>query len=123
MTALFVVLTNAFRYGASDQPIIIESNQMGLPSDTVARVQVDATSVFSDPKTRDAHIKRLEESFANKDVGTAMVVEGYTGIRKLRYISQTSEGKSTASFDADGDRCVLRFWLTVELAAHEEATP
>lgn len=118
---LFVLLRNALRYGATNQPVKVAVEKLIHSNESISRFRVSVASAFADNDDRDYHLERLKSSFATDDLGTAMVIEGYSGIKKLRYITRSSEGWSTAEYDVQGDICTLSFELTVELANADKA--
>lgn len=118
---LFVTLSNAIKYGDEEGPILIDVKQVAPAYESVCRISTAVTSQFGDLTERAGHIARLAESFASGDPEAAMSIEGYSGIRKLRYITRSSEGVATADYDVSDDTCTVSFLLTVELA-HNERT-
>ncbi|WP_155809685.1 hypothetical protein [Bradyrhizobium sp. URHA0013] len=119
---LFVLLRNALKYGDAEAPITIAANQTAKSSERLSQLRVSVTSTFDDVAERPLHETRLEENFSSDDPGEAMVVEGYSGIKKLRYITRSSEGTATAAYKIDGDQCTVSFLLTVELAKASGST-
>lgn len=117
---LFVLIRNAIRYGDPQTPVEIEVHNLFQAHD-VARLHVTVRSTFSPESDPQYHASRLAESFSHEDLGAAMVLEGYSGIRKLRYITKISEGQATAAYSVDGRRCAVSFSLTVEVAPSEVA--
>jgi hypothetical protein len=118
---LFVTLRNALNYGAEDGPILINVRQEAQAFESVSRISIAVSSRFGEASERERHIARLAESFASGDPEAAMVIEGYSGIRKLRYITRSSEGITTAAFKVGDDMCTVSFSLTVELAHRERS--
>ena len=113
---LFVLLRNAFKYGAIELPIKVSIVQEALHHESFARVRVSVSSNFRNADEQEVHSERLAERFASDDPGAAMTVEGYSGVRKLRYITNTNEGVATAKFRILADVCTVSFALTLELA-------
>jgi hypothetical protein len=116
---LFVTLRNAIKYGEEDGPILIHVHPVAPAFESVCRISTAVSSQFGDARERAGHIARLAESFASGDPEAAMSIEGYSGIRKLRYITRTSEGIPTADYEVTNDICTVSFALTVELAHRE----
>jgi hypothetical protein len=113
---LFVLLHNALNYGAKDKPVTVSVHQLARSHESVSQLHVSVSSAFSSSTERGRQIRRLQDSFASDHSEEAMVVEGYSGIRKLRYITHSNEGVTTAKFKVDEDKCFVSFSLTVELA-------
>jgi hypothetical protein len=117
---LFVLLRNALRYGAQSEPVKVLVERLIHTNENVSRFRVSVTSAFRKDE-REYHLERLRSSFATDDLGAAMVVEGYSGLKKLRFITRSSEGLSTADYAVEGDICTVSFELTVELASADKA--
>jgi hypothetical protein len=115
-----VTLRNALNYGADDSSIVIDVREEQA-FESVSRIRTEVSSRFGKASERAGHIARLADSFASGDPEAAMVIEGYSGIRKLRYITRTSEGIATAQYKVDDDICTVSFSLTVELAHRERS--
>ena len=120
---LFVLLRNALKYGAAETPITISVSERTMSRERLSQLQVSVTSIFDDVAERAIHEKRLEENFSSDNAEEAMVVEGYSGIKKLRYITRSSEGAATAAYSIEDDRCTVSFLLTVELAKPAGSAP
>ncbi|RVD17816.1 MAG: hypothetical protein EOS73_09685 [Mesorhizobium sp.] len=117
---LSVLIRNALGYSREWTPIEVSvDKQMGNKAN-IARLNVSVTSTLASPEERQAHIERLAACFADEDLSASMVREGYSGIKKLRFILMHSEGSSTASYSINHDLCRISFVLTVELASDEE---
>ncbi|QQN65353.1 hypothetical protein JIR23_06105 [Bradyrhizobium diazoefficiens] len=119
---LFVLLRNALKYGAAEAPIAICVDQTTTSLERLSQLRVSVTSLFGDVSERAIHERRLEDNFSSDNAEEAMVVEGYSGIKKLRYITRSSEGAATAAYNINGDRCTVSFLLTVELAKANGST-
>jgi hypothetical protein len=115
---LFVLIRNAIKHGDYRQPIEISVDEI-IHARDVALVRIGAKSVMAAGDV-EVHKKRLAEYFSHDDLGAAMVVEGYSGIKKLRYITKIHEGVETAAYDVLGNICVISFSLTVEVAVQEQ---
>lgn len=112
---LFVLLHNALKYGAEDAPIGVSVIEVTRPHERLSHFLVSVASTFADVAERARHERRLQDSFSSDNPEEAMVVEGYSGIRKLRYITRSTAGAPTTDYRVDGDRCVVSFLLAVEL--------
>ena len=117
---LFVLLRNALRYGLEGS-IIVNACQQATARESLSRLFISVSSELEDDSSRSYHTARLAESFASDNPEDGMVTEGYSGIRKLRYITRNSEGVQAASYRIENSRCIVSFFLTVELAT--QATP
>lgn len=113
---LFVLITNALKYGSDEGPITIDVHHDSSITETFSVMTVKVSSYLINDHRRAAHIQRLKDSFSSVDIGTAMVVEGYSGLKKMRYIIQHSEGIDTVRYGIENDICSVQFTLTVEIA-------
>lgn len=116
---LSVLIRNALTYRSDGSPVSIVVNSVIPEQASIGRLSVSVISLLPETAERGVHIARLESSFAATDLDTSMAREGYSGIKKLRFITQNSEGRPTADYQIDGDECKISFALTVELAERE----
>ena len=65
--------------------------------------------------------QRILQALQSTEAGIDMVTEGYTGIKKIKFITRTSEGYHTIRYDADDDtrELTLIFTLHTESAKEE----
>ncbi|MGN6142120.1 MAG: hypothetical protein ACTHOP_00870 [Mesorhizobium sp.] len=117
---LSVLVRNALQYASHDSPIRVAV--VRLPSDKInlARLEVTVTSSIAGER-KEYHLNRLSEAFRQGDLDASMLREGYSGIKKLRYIVARSEGKPSTHYRIQNDECLITFALTVELASDPEA--
>ncbi|WP_157038846.1 hypothetical protein [Rhodopseudomonas palustris] len=113
---LFVILHNALTHGQENGLITIQVSQEAMAFESVGHLKATVSSRFSSTSDRSKHIARLAESFGYGDPESAMVTEGYSGIKKLRYITRTGDNYSNAGYTIDADTCSVFFTLAVELA-------
>ena len=116
-----VLLQNAVKHGAPDAPIevIVNSKSIGsssgLESVTVDIISSTPEDIFHETEYRILNAVNSIES------STDMVTEGYTGIKKIKFITRTSEGFHTlrcSSYAADS-KISLGFSIRGELAAQK----
>lgn len=113
---LSVVIRNAHRYGREDSPISVKVDILPSSQANIALLRVTVSSKLKSDADREDHLRRLKDCFIEDDLSAAMVKEGYSGIKKLRYITFNSEGYSTVSYSIELDECTISFILTAELA-------
>lgn len=113
---LSVLLRNAFKYGEDNYPINVDVQVQKSQKANIARMAVQVASWFKKDEEKGEHVKRLLKCFEENDIGTAMMKEGYSGIKKLRYIVASCEGISNVTYSISEDICKISFFLTVELA-------
>lgn len=119
-----VLLQNAVKHGAGDAPIevVVEANPIGA-SAALESVTVDIISSIPHEKfeeTQDRIIKAVNSVESSAD----MVTEGYTGIKKIKFITRTSEGYNTLRCNPipAESRISLGFSIKGELAAQKNET-
>lgn len=113
---LSVLIRNAVHYGDVDEPISVRVDSKGMPVPHLERLRFCVASTISDDVKRTQHIDRIKTSLDAEDLAQAMVREGYTGIKKLRFITKHSEGASSVHLRTPGSMIEIEFSLTVELA-------
>ncbi|WEK51825.1 MAG: hypothetical protein P0Y66_07570 [Candidatus Kaistia colombiensis] len=113
---LSVLIRNAHRYGREGSSTEVYVSLHATQQLNIARIEVRVSSKLQEGPERAVNIRKLEECFAEDDLSAAMVKEGYSGIKKLRYITLNLEGTSTVSHEIIDEMCTVSFILTVELA-------
>ncbi|QDI82260.1 hypothetical protein E8E01_18415 [Methylorubrum populi] len=113
---LFVLLTNALKYGDLSKPIIIDAEVDISQLESLRVIKINVTSQNQSGPEGEANYYRLKQSFQSSDIGAAMVKEGYSGLKKLRFITKNSEGFDTANYAISDRSCTISFSLTVEIA-------
>ena len=113
---LAVLLQNANKHGGQDLPIVVDvhanRNVGGTPLDFIC---VSVKSVASPEKYFDAK-SRIFKAIDTAEAGTDMVTEGYTGIKKIKFITRTNEGSHTIRCDAND----IAFELSLQFSLHAE---
>lgn len=98
---LAVLLQNAFKHGVhgSDVRVSVDSAPEGGDG-SLERINV---RVISSVKSYDYERakSRLVEAIKSEERGVDMVTEGYTGIKKLKFITKIAEGRHTITYSAD----------------------
>lgn len=118
---LAVLLQNAHKHGKAEAPITVtvDAIQTHVGS-ALERVAVSIQSFVSDG-TYFPSKQRIFEAIRATETGTDMVTEGYTGIKKVKFITRTSEGVHTIRCEADDASkiLILGFSLHSETALDE----
>lgn len=118
---LAVLLQNAYKHGETDIPI--EMNLTRMPAGaTLDQVSVEISSVVAEDEYENSKT-RILRAIESDATGTDMVTEGYTGIKKIKFITRASEGRSTARCDANDLIRTLKigFSIHAETATEEPA--
>ena len=83
-------------------------------------VTIDITSRVSEYKYQNSK-SRIESAISTIEAGSDMVTEGYTGIKKIKFITKVSEGAHTMRFNSnDREReLMLGFSIHAETLINE----
>lgn len=110
---LAVLLKNAQKHGKDNTPVLINvyTNQTGAVT-ILDNLSVDITSTVSTENYLQSK-ERILKAIESIDTGEAMVTEGYTGIKKIKIITRTSEGCPTIRFEASDDTKELKLSFTI----------
>jgi len=111
---LFVLINNAVRYGQKSVPIELstEVREVGL----FTKLDVLVRSCCPSIAEAQRHKAKIEELVsATEDLSVAMVREGYSGLRKVIYITKEHEGASTLRWDIEGVVLTVGFTTTVDI--------
>lgn len=121
---LAVLLQNAHKHGEDDDVIVIGTctNRSSINS-TLELITVEVTSTVSKEKY-DASKNRILKAIDSAEAGIDMVTEGYTGIKKIKFITRTSEGDHTLKCNADDNTRKLKliFSIHAEISTDDLAT-
>jgi hypothetical protein len=115
---LYVLLQNAHKHARSDCPILISiftgSNAVSSQLDSV---QITVTSSTTEGEYIQ-HRQRIQQAICASETGIDMVTEGYSGIKKVKFITRATEGRSTLTCDTNDNtfELSLTFSLHMEIA-------
>lgn len=121
---LAVLLKNAHKHGEEETPILVNVNAERSSAGAVLDVVfVDIASTVAQEeysKSKGRILKAIESA----EAGIDMVTEGYSGIKKIKFITRTSEGGHTICCDANDDARMLKlsFSLHAEITTEDVAT-
>ncbi|WP_423036110.1 hypothetical protein [Undibacterium sp. Tian12W] len=118
---LAALLKNACIHGAPGETIKIEANSCKV-DDSHLLEEVSVTLTSRVPQAEYEHAKsRISGAISVCETGDEMITEGYTGIRKVKFITRGSEGHHTVQFSFDDSSCQLSlgFSIRVECATDE----
>ncbi|MCA2017350.1 hypothetical protein LDJ79_14595 [Vibrio tritonius] len=119
---LAVTIQNAIKHGDSNAPIIVNVSRTRQQNSTIFDlVNITVTSVVHKTKYRNAK-HRIETAIDTQAKGTDMVTEGYSGIKKIKFITELSEGKHTVRLESNDEdnELSLSFSLHAENSFEEE---
>ena len=115
---LAALLKNAQKHGEKDSEIVVDVNsENSNPSSVIEYLSVDIMSTV--PVDEFIQCKeRIQKAIESAETGIDMVTEGYTGIKKVKFITRVSEGLHTVQYKSDSERrqLTLSFSMHVEIA-------
>ncbi|WP_238939037.1 hypothetical protein [Mixta mediterraneensis] len=121
---LAVLLQNAHKHGEDDTIIKVNVNAKKNDSESVLEsVTIDITSKVSQEKMEKSK-DRIEKAISAEEDGKDMVTEGYSGIKKIKFITRVSEGVQTMIFKCNKseNELTLGFTIHAELATDDNPT-
>jgi hypothetical protein len=120
---LAVALQNATKHGDKNFPIIINISRILQEKFSIFDVvKIEVTSSVCKHKYREAKL-RIERAIETKARGHDMVTEGYSGIKKIKFITQLSEGIHTVKLVNNDEKyqICLGFSLHAENSIDEDS--
>lgn len=118
-----VLLQNAIIHGEEGHQVNVHVTAKKAEANQILDiVTVDITSVVSQAKYHNSKI-RIESAIKSIEGGIDMVTEGYTGIKKVKFITQKSEGTHTLKCEANDETRSLKlsFILHSETVGEDSA--
>lgn len=115
---LAVLIQNAIKHGEIFGRITVHANTHEIPNTNLHEVCVSVTS-FVDDEEVDSCVARIQNAIDSTETGKDMVTEGYSGLKKLKYITKLNEGRHTVELTSVGNEVELRFTLRVEVAERQ----
>jgi len=98
---LAVLLQNALTHGEEGKPVNVNvTARKAEGNDILDVVFVEVTSTVTPERYENSRL-RIERAISAIENGIDMVTEGYTGIKKVKFITQKSEGQHTVECNAD----------------------
>lgn len=115
---LAVLLQNANKHGEDGKKATVKATAFRDNTGSILeRVEIEVSSIVSADKYPLSK-RRILNAVDAAEAGTDMVTEGYTGIKKIKFITRTSEGDNTirCGFDDENRMLMPRFSLRMEIA-------
>ncbi len=116
-----VLLQNANKHGEEGTRILVDVCANDREQGSILEViSVGIKSVVLDEKYAESK-DRILSAIASKEAGTDMVTEGYTGIKKVKFITRTCESEHTVrcSFDDSTKELDLGFSMHMETVTED----
>lgn len=115
---LAVLLQNAFKHGRPGTDVTVKMSSEPTQASNLHILSVAVQSTLpNDGASR--CIGRVGAALTSSETGRDMVTEGYSGIKKVKFITRLNEGFSTVTFDVNDDLIEVIFRLRVEVASKE----
>lgn len=114
---LAALLQNAFKHGRSGSEVLVQVKPKPLDGANLHILEISVRSKLSNNYAE--CISRVESAVSSSDTGKEMVTEGYSGIKKVKFITRLNEGNSTVNFHVEEEDIILSFVLRAEVADEE----
>ena len=115
---LAVLVQNAFKHGKDGTDVIVKMASTPIERTNLHILDVAVTSALPDIAT-DECAARVSAALTSSETGRDMVTEGYSGIKKVKFITRLNEGESTVTFEIFHGSIEVRFRLKAEVADQE----
>lgn len=116
---LAVLLQNAFKHGRPGSEVTVEMATAPIRSTNLHALDVTVKSKLP-TKGADKCFARVLAAISSIETGKDMVKEGYSGIKKVKFITRLNEGESTVAADIQDDVIELRFRLKAEVVQESD---
>jgi hypothetical protein len=117
---LAVLLQNGHKHGDENTRISVNARASSTDPDSLLEmVEVDITSTVSEENYLDSK-QRIYKAIDAAEAGTDMVTEGYTGIKKVKFITRTSESTHTVRFVVDDETRQLKLGFSMHMETVSE---
>ena len=112
---LAVLLQNGHKHGDENTRISVNASASSIDPDSILEVvEVDITSTVSEENYLDSK-QRIYKAIDAAEAGTDMVTEGYTGIKKVKFITRTSESTHTVRFVVNDETRQLKLGFSMHM--------
>lgn len=115
---LAVLLQNAFKHGREGCDIVVKMTTVPIHNTNLHELDVAVRSVLPEEDAQEC-IGRVNDALISTETGRDMVTEGYSGIKKVKFITKLNEGESTVTATVLDKEIELRFHLKAEVVDEE----
>ena len=115
---LAVLLQNAFKHGENGSNVTVDVHATPIGTTNLHALDISVRSRLLKAKAESC-IQRVEAAVTSTETGRDMVTEGYSGIKKVKFITRLNEGVSTVSCKALDEIIEVRFRLKAEISNEE----
>lgn len=117
-----MLLTNAHKHGDDKKPILVNVCSKRTNTGSVLDIlSIHITSTVADEMYSESK-QRILKAIESEEAGIDMVTEGYTGIKKVQFITRTSEGNRTLRCDANDDARELKLSFSFHAETARESS-
>jgi hypothetical protein len=118
---LAVLLQNAHKHGEDDTVILVNvCTDRTSAASVLDIISVDITSTVAKEQYSQSK-ERIFKAIESAETSIDMVTEGYSGIKKIKFITRTSEGVHTIRCCANDDARELKLCFSIHAEAATEA--
>ncbi|MFJ5445115.1 hypothetical protein ACIKP9_02625 [Methylobacillus methanolivorans] len=119
---LAVLLTNAQKHGEENKKIKVDVNvEKPNQNSNLDLVSIDITSIVLEEEYVRSK-SRIYDAIESRETGIDMVTEGYTGIKKIKFITRQYETNHTLRCKSDDSKFELKLGFSIHAeTANEEA--
>lgn len=118
---LAVLLQNAAKHSAQNSAISLDISGLRTPGTALDLVTVKIATRVADSNYETSK-QRILAAIASEEAGVDMVTEGYTGIKKIKFITRTSEGIHTVACEANDTAKELKLSFSIHAEAANDVT-
>lgn len=115
---LAVLLQNAFKHGDARSEVTVHATATPLDGANLNQLTIGVRSSL--PAGSEVCVARVEAAVTSPDTGNEMVTEGYSGIKKVKFITRLNEGSSTVTYKVTNQVIEVAFSLRAEVADQED---
>lgn len=115
---LAVLLQNAFKHGKRGSDVTVKMTSSPIEATNLHILDVSVRSILSEIEAVYC-ITRVEAAITSSETGRDMVTEGYSGLKKVKFITRLNEGTSTVSYKITGEAIEISFRMKAEVASGE----
>ena len=112
---LAVLLQNAFKHGKLGSIPIVNVRATQLGGTNLSLLRLSVLSILPEDNASDCEA-RLVNALNSSETGRDMVNEGYSGLKKVKFITKMNEGVSTVAYTVVGDTLEVSFQMKAEVA-------
>jgi hypothetical protein len=117
---LAALLQNAFKHGESGSSPIVNVSGRPISGTNICDLTVSVLSTLPRQNAEQCE-ERVSSAIQSSETGRDMVTEGYSGLKKVKFITKMNEGISTVDYTVVGDTLEVRFRLKVEMALERDS--